>query len=521
MTTFLLDIIGVMESARPQPSHRTSNPTDRDQSHERDEAASQDGSPQVDSSTPSMTSEDSQTVLLENPTSKQQGDQVPVDSTPRPSMASRSSTFNVKKCWICICDSTEDDPAIQPAWRSPCACNLTAHESCLLDWVADLENPKNRKRNPPPNKILCPQCKSEIKIARPNNYMVAGVRAVDRTLGRLVLPGLGLSILGTVYAGLSIHGFYSVLVVCGREHAARIFEEAQRHRGWLSGYGLVPLSLIFSRTAYADFVLPGGTLFLLATQLSERFEIDMTIWPPLPSTVFACLPALRTAYNFGYEKVFGELNRKWLQEVQPRQDERVDGQEDNAADVENAQEEMMEDNGGLVVQLEVNIGGEMAEDEDEARGDFPPQLGEEADEAGGPAEVDGGVAAAAPVEAGAAGNNQPGVQQMLGQRHDEIVTSGIGETVLGALTFPAVAAGMGGLLSFAMPDAWLSSANWMNGRSGLLRHRWGRSVVGGCLFVVLKDALVLYCRWKLAQTHRQREVMDFDKQTKKYKVSRT
>jgi hypothetical protein len=39
------------------------------------------------------------------------------------------------------------------------------------------------------------------------------------------------------------------------------------------------------------------------------------------------------------------------------------------------------------------------------------------------------------------------------------------------------------------------------------------------LFIVLKDALVLYCRWKLAQTHRQRRIMDYDKKTKEYTLT--
>ena len=500
-----------MESLQ-QPSRRTSNPTS---SHDHGEAASQDGSPQAKSSTPSMTSEDSQTVLLESPSSSRDKP-INDESTPRPSMPTRASTFGAH-CWICLNDSTEDDTANPPVWRHPCSCNLTAHETCLLDWVADLENPKNHKRSPPPSKILCPQCKSEIKIARPNSYIVAAVRALDRNLGRLVLPGLGLTVVGTIYAGLTVHGFYSVLIVCGRQHASRIFGEALRHRGWVSGYGLIPLSLIFSRTSYADFVLPGGTLFLLATQLSERFEIDMTIWPPLPSTVFACLPALRTAYNFAFEKAFGELNRKWIQEVQPRQSELAEGQENNEADMANAEEEMMDDaaDGGLVVQLDINIGGGIEEEDPQPGGEQEPRNNGEV-----PAGEEGEVpAAAAAPEGPAAGNaNQGGVHQMLGNRQDEIVTSGIGETVLGALAFPAVAAGMGGLLSYAIPPAWMSSANWMNGRPGLLRHRWGRSVVGGCLFIVLKDALVLYCRWKLAQTHRQRRVMDYDKTTKEYKL---
>jgi hypothetical protein len=501
-----------MESVQ-QSGRRTSNPTT---SQDHGEAASHDGSPQINSSTPSMTSEDSQTVLLENPSSSTgKTTTAEADSTPRPSMPNRTSTLGAH-CWICLNDSTEDDPTDPPPWRHPCSCNLTAHETCLLDWVADLENPKNHKRSPPPSKILCPQCKSEIKIARPSSYIVAGVRTLDRTLGRLVLPGLGLTIFGTIYAGLTVHGFYSILIVCGRPHANRIFAEALRHRGWLSGYALIPLSLIFSRTSYADFVLPGGTLFLLATQLSERFEIDMTMWPPLPSTVFACLPALRTAYNYAYEKAFGELNRKWIREVQPRQSETAEGQENNLADMANAEEELMEEagDGGLVVQLDINIAGG-GEEEAPPAGEAPQNNGP------APAGVDGHAPAEAPpAEGGAGGNaNQGGVHQMLGQQQNEIVTSGIGETVLGALAFPAVAAGMGGLLSFALPETWMSSANWMNGRPGLLRHRWGRSVVGGCLFIVLKDALVLYCRWKLAQTHRQRRVMDYDKKTKEYRLA--
>jgi RING-variant domain len=497
--------IAAMESIQ-QPSH-TPSPTN---SQEHGEAAPQDGSPHNASSTPSMTSEDSQTVLLENPSSREKSTNSGADSTPRPSMPTRASTFG-SHCWICLNDSTEDDAENPPAWRHPCSCNLTAHETCLLDWVADLENPKNHKRTPPPSKILCPQCKSEIRISRPNSYIVAGVRAIDRTLGRLVLPGLGLTIVGTVYAGLTVHGFCSVLIVCGRQHASRIFAEALRHRGWLSGYGLIPLSLIFSRTSYADFVLPGGTLFLLATQLSDRFEIDMTLWPPLPSTVFACLPAIRTAYNICYEKAFGELNRKWIQEVQPRQNEAAEGQENNVADMANAQEDMIDEaaDGGLVVQLDINIGGRGNEEAPPAE-DAPQNDGE----------VPAGAEGDAPAEDGAAGNaNQGGMHNMLGQRQDEIVTSGIGETVLGALAFPAVAAGMGGLLSYALPETWMSPANWMNGRPGLLRHRWGRSVVGGCLFIVLKDALVLYCRWKLAQTHRQRRIMDYDKKTKEYTLT--
>jgi hypothetical protein len=448
-----------------------------------------------------MTSEDSDTVLLEH-TSK------PTESIPtpsaRPAPPTRQSTAGTKKCWICICDSTEDDPAKPPKWRSPCGCNLTAHEDCLLDWVADLENPTNRKRNPPPSKILCPQCKSEIKIARPTNYIVETVRALDRTIGKLVIPGLGLSLFGTIWTGFCIHGITAVHIVFGYHDARLILHSAISH-GILNvaAYGLVPLSLIFSRTNYADFVLPGGTLFLLATQLRENFEIDMTIWPPKPSTVFACLPAIRSGYNFCYEKAFGELNRKWISEVQPRQGEDTTP---NEADAANAAEEAA-DGAGFVVELDINLGG--AGDED-AEGDDPPPGADANDNFNA-----GGAAA----HAGPANGN--GVHQIFGQRGEDIIDgTGFGESILGALAFPWVSAAMGGLLTYAIPAAWMTNANWMNGRPGLLRNRWGRTVVGGMAFVVMRDAVMLYCRWRIARGFRERRVMDFDRVRKVWKLNK-
>jgi len=43
----------------------------------------------------------------------------------------------------------------------------------------------------------------------------------------------------------------------------------------------------------------------------------------------------------------------------------------------------------------------------------------------------------------------------------------------------------------------------------LLREKWGRTVVGGCTFVVLKDAVVLYCKWRRARDWGRRKVRDY------------
>lgn len=77
----------------------------------------------------------------------------------------------------------------------------------------------------------------------------------------------------------------------------------------------------------------------------------------------------------------------------------------------------------------------------------------------------------------------------------------IATTVLGALFFPAISSFMGTILKHTIPTSTLNKS--------LLREKWGRSIVGGCLFVVLKDAVVLYCKWKKARDFGKRRVLDF------------
>ncbi|RMZ81027.1 hypothetical protein DV738_g2400, partial [Chaetothyriales sp. CBS 135597] len=455
-------------------------------------AAQEEERPESRESAASMKSEDSDTVLV-NKTSQDQRDTGGAER--RPPLSRSSTTANIKKCWICICDTTEDDPINPPVWRSPCTCNLTAHEDCLLDWVADLENPKGKRRSS--STIRCPQCRSEIKIARPRSIIVEMTKSVDRMLSNLVLPGLGAAMVGTIFAGSWYHGVWSVHKVFGPEQAFDIYRQAIRHSGWVPAYALIPWNLIAARTNYSDFILPSGTLFLLSTQLSDGLRVDMTLWPPLPSTVFVCLPAVRTLYEYCYKRAFGDWNKRWLEEMQPRQVVESANEERNAGGLANHEAEEVGE-GGIV--LELNIAG--GQDEPEGQGNAEEE-GRQNQE---------------PATGNNNGNNEN--RHILGERGEEIIDigAGAGSTVLGALVFPAVAAGMGDLLSYLIPSWWMTSANVVRGRPGLMRYRWGRSVVGGCLFVVLKDALVLYCRWKLAQSHRNRKIMDYDKKTKKYSV---
>ncbi|KAL4928403.1 RING finger domain protein [Aspergillus undulatus] len=402
-----------------------------------------------------------------------------------------------RKCWICYTDETEDTP-LNSEWRSPCPCALTAHEACLLDWLADLENPRARKRNGHNAKMQCPQCKTEIVVTRPRSYIVDVVRLVERVAGRMVLPGMVFTLAGTVWAGCCAHGVYSMYFVFGTDEAKHILEGAADgtwNSGLNLGLPLIPLVLILSRTRYAEGLLPAIPVLFFASH-NPVHEPDLDLWPPSAAVTFAALPYIKSFYSAVYERLFGKWERRWIAEVQPRQSD-VNEFDDNAPPEHPEPEPVQADDGQILMEFDL---------------EFQVGMGDNAE----PQEV-----------LGLQGGNQP--QQGQGQQNQQnqgaginghnLVheTSSLADIVLGALAFPAISATMGGLLKYVLPKSWTTASALERGRPGLLQSRWGRSVIGGCVFVLLKDALVLYCRWKLAQTHRRRKVLDFDRSNSKKK----
>lgn len=85
-------------------------------------------------------------------------------------------------------------------------------------------------------------------------------------------------------------------------------------------------------------------------------------------------------------------------------------------------------------------------------------------------------------------------------------TNSLSFQFMGAVLFPAISGLMGDALKYVLPSMWLRARS---GKPGLLQHKWARSVVGGCLFVVLKDVVVLYCKWKKARDFGKKKVIDF------------
>ncbi|TLD19187.1 hypothetical protein PspLS_09863 [Pyricularia sp. CBS 133598] len=76
-----------------------------------------------------------------------------------------------------------------------------------------------------------------------------------------------------------------------------------------------------------------------------------------------------------------------------------------------------------------------------------------------------------------------------------------------ALLMPQISFAMGEALRLTLPARWVSK---QGEPKGLLQHTWGRSLVGTCLFVVLRDAVSLYVKYRRVQAIKNRTVKNFD-----------
>lgn len=394
----------------------------------------------------------------------------------------RRDTEDVRKCWVCFSDETEDTP-MSSRWRSPCPCSLTAHEACLLDWVANIESSNSGRKK----KIQCPQCKADITIVRPRSLVVDAMTSMEYAASRMVLPTV-LSIgSGTVvYLSMS-YGIAAVYTVLGRDDFTRIFDQpietpAQLFRRGI-GVAMVPWLLIFSRTSMVDSILPIIPMIYFVTQPRPDPILEFGTWPPSAGLSFALLPYVRAAYNAYYETAWGDLERKWLNEVKPRSSSSTGN-----------------DDAGLELEIgldDVDLEGDEADQEQQVNDllNAPPFNAPPLDQA--------------PIR------DEPVVNGEGPRRRDySISISKITKSIIGALVFPSISAFCGQGLMLVLPKHWTTMGSQRR-PTRFLQTRWGRCLVGGCLFVVLKDAVTLYVRWKMAQTHRKRTIANYKGKTPK------
>lgn len=341
----------------------------------------------------------------------------------------RAAGQEPRKCWICFLDETDDD-AVDSEWRSPCACALTAHESCLLNWIASIEAPGSRSRPgiaaAPASTfgtapVLCPQCKTEIVVSRKRSYVVDAVNAI-RTMNRiLALPAVALVSCATVYQGLFMHGVGTIYTVFGTREGEALLEPLYAahhsfHAGrdytlldtaflalsnWRYNIGLpiIPAVLVFSRTTMLDHVIPivPMAFFIMGPNADQLLQLK---WPPTPALAFALLPYLRGLYNAAYERLWREREKRWMKELEPqtqddgdaRNNHNAEDDRNGAAEAEAEANVMAADGdddamGGNAIGFQIDVGLEWLGDGDDDVA-APPQAPNRAADANGNADAD-------------------------------------------------------------------------------------------------------------------------------------
>lgn len=116
-------------------------------------------------------------------------------------------------------------------------------------------------------------------------------------------------------------------------------------------------------------------------------------------------------------------------------------------------------------------------------------------------------------------NNNNNNNQNQNQRRDNNAAANPRDTspftllmnsIVSSLLLPAISYGAGELIRAVVPKAW-ATPPLRKPPTGLLQQRWSRSLVGGCLFVVLRDALALYTKYRRVQVKLRRKVKNVEK----------
>ncbi|KAI9005501.1 hypothetical protein CLU79DRAFT_713067 [Phycomyces nitens] len=191
-----------------------------------------------------------------------------------------------KRCWICFGEDSDSEGR----WVRPCRCSLVSHEECLLDWITE------NQKDSPSKKVHCPQCAAPYYLSEARNIPLALLGLVDQWVHTaapyLAVLGLGCSMLvvSTTY------GAHTVLTLMGEKEGGNLMGHPSTWswRTWV-GLPMIPVSLVASRSRWADAILPAAaTLLLRATGSTSRTRLR---WPPSPAVMLGLLPWVRLVYN--------------------------------------------------------------------------------------------------------------------------------------------------------------------------------------------------------------------------------
>lgn len=146
---------------------------------------------------------------------------------------------------------------------------------------------------------------------------------------------------------------------------------------------------------------------------------------------------------------------------------------------------------------------------EEAREQANQQNGENAGDAAAPAPVihleaqadNQPAAAAAPNN----GNNMAPEEPIREARGTSTTLTDLVNGVVSALSIPIVCWGAGEVLRVTLPPSWVMRPS-ARAATGLLQEQWGRSLVGGAVFIVARDMVNLYTKHRRVEVRKHRKV---------------
>ncbi|KAI0553499.1 hypothetical protein F4679DRAFT_571197 [Xylaria curta] len=398
---------------------------------------------------------DTQTLDTTDPTSAN-----PISA---PSSGSDPSP-NTRRCFVCLVDEPE---ATLPAdWAMPCNCSLEGHQECLLAWVADLEAQAKD--------VQCPVCKTPVLIAERYDPAIQFSNFLNNKFSRWsprILLGFiasGALVSSSVYGAKAISWFAGpealiAFLTARTGDKARLFFRTDQQIN-LVHFGMLPFigpALIVNRMNIGDILtLPASVVY--ATLFNH--SADILAWPPSPDRVLAIYPAIKSTYFHLHKAVSDSLERSWAAKV------RTMNVEHGSQDIHDVAPPPEPAPAMNILDLEIDIAiGEVDED-DGQENNGAVQRNRAADAAG-----------RSPIN-----------------------------FITGALLWPGVCYGAGEVLRHLLPSRFITKPS-SGPPTGLLQERWGRSLVGGCLFVVLKDVFFLYVKYKRMMNRPYRRIRNSER----------
>ncbi|KAK0718068.1 hypothetical protein B0T26DRAFT_619235, partial [Lasiosphaeria miniovina] len=472
------------------------------------------------------------------------------------------ATADQHVCYICL-QTDADNPGA--TFVNPCPCSLEAHEECMLRFIAETEQQKRSGRSK--GAMRCPACKEPIYVDEPYDAFLA---LRDNLYRRY--SGLSPLVLVTIFgcgsiAGSAWYGWSAAQTFAGPEAIERWMAGGVGGLTLMGGprkyMSLLPKILTLAAigpTLVVTRAIPSlGHIFFVPASFFYALTLvardEVLTWPPSPEWTVALMPYVHLSYNFFYYDFLGPLEMRLNRALRgrPPVEEPPAALENEAAEAaavapapvgEAAEDEepglwnsvvnlgqlvlRMFGDGPMEVELQIRGGDGDENDEGDdgapepAHQQNPPPL---PDRAAAPPPPPPPPPEPAPNQNQNQGRNQNG-----GAAADENRVNGTLTTILNSimtsLLFPAFSYGMGELLSLAVPRAWVTrpapppssssiflrrGSPLLTSPTGLLQQPWGRSLVGGCLFVVLRDAFALYVKYRRVQVKLNRKVRNVEK----------